>query len=334
MNSEECRRILGVPADAGPEAIRQAYLDLARVWHPDRFQSDEHLRRIAEKHFQEVNRAYTTLKNCRPAPAAAGTATAAAMEEPPGAPPEPAWAPPPAFRKPWRPDSLVQTALLAALVAAPFFAALKILPLLRVPVLDKDLIASRALQPRILAPSRIIGLSSDVRSAADMLTEWANGDLIDLWKPAGTSAPEARVASDPAPHIRSQRKPPAEPQAQETAAPPPASGTDLLPAGRGGAGELRLSNHSDLEAIVTLVSRNRITMRAVYIAPNSSATIHSIGIGVYDLHVDLGRGLDVEHLRFGSSRFTPTPLGPFQFAEITSENGVSGNRYDIVLNPR
>ena len=340
MNPEECRRILGVPADAGPEAIRQAYLDLARVWHPDRFQSDEHLRRIAEKHFQDVTRAYTKLKNCRPAPAAAGaartagTATATAVEEPPGAPPEPAGAPPPAFRKPRRPDSLAQTALVAALVAAPFFAAFKMLPLLRAPVLDMDLIASRALQPRILAPSRVIDASSDVRSAADMLTEWANGDLIDLWKPAGTSAPEARVASDPASHIRPQRKPPAEPQAQETAAPPPASGTDLLPAGRGGAGELRLSNHSDLEAIVKLVSRNRTTVRAVYIAPNSSATIHSIGIGVYDLHVDLGRDLDMEHLRFGSSRATPTPLGPFQFAEITSENGVSGNRYDIVLNPR
>jgi hypothetical protein len=340
MNPEECWRILGVPADAGPEAIRQAYLDLARVWHPDRFQSDERLRRIAEMHFQEVNGAYTTLKNYRPAPAAAGAAssagnaTATAMEEPPCAPPEPAWAPPPAFRKPRRPDSLVQTALVAALVAAPFFAAFKILPLLRVPVLDTDLIALRTFQPRILAPARIIDASSDVRSAADTLTEWANGNVIDLWKPAGTSAPEARVASDPAPHIRPERKPPAEPQAQRTGAPAPASGTDLLPAGRGGAGELRLSNHSDLEAIVKLVSRGRITARAVYIAPNSSATIHSIGIGVYDLHVDLGRDLDIEHLGFGSNRSTPTPVGPFEFAEITSENGVSGNHYDIVVNPR
>jgi hypothetical protein len=219
-------------------------------------------------------------------------------------------------------------------VAAPFFAASKILPLLRVPVLDTDLIASRAFQPRILAPSRILDASSDIRSAADTLTEWAHGDVIDLWKPAGTSAPEARGASDPAPHIRPERKPPAEPHAQETAVPPPASGTDLLPAGRGGAGELRLTNHSDLEAIVKLVSRSRTMVRAVYIAPNSSATIRSIGIGVYDLNVDLGRDLDREHLRFESSRSTPTPLGPFQFAEITSEGTVSGNRYDIVLNPR
>src|SRR5271157_418244 len=343
MNPEGCWQILGVAPGASPEAIRQAYLDLARVWHPDRFQSDEHLRRIAEEHFQEVNRAYTALKNYRPASAAAGAArtagkanaTATATEEPPGAPPEPAWGPPPpAFRKPRRPGSLVQAALGAALVAAPFFAVFKILPLLRVPVFDSDLIASRALQPRILAPSRIIDASSDLRSAANTLTEWANGGVIDLWKPAGTSAPQARIASDPTPPIRPERKPPAAQQAQKTVAPPPASGTDLLPAGRGGAGELRLSNHSDLEAIVELVGRNRTIVRAVYIAPNSSATIQSIGIGVYDLQVDLGRDLDREHLRFATRRFTPTPLGPFQFGEITSENGVSGNRYDVVLNPR
>src|ERR1035438_9925536 len=127
MNTEECWRILGVPADAGPEVIRQAYLDLARVWHPDRFQSDEHLRRIAEKHFQDVTRAYTKLKNCRPAPAAAGaartaaTATATAVEEPPGAPPEPAGGPPPAFRQPRRPDSLAPTALGGALGGGAFF---------------------------------------------------------------------------------------------------------------------------------------------------------------------------------------------------------------------
>jgi curved DNA-binding protein CbpA len=58
VSDKECRRILNVPADASPETIRQAYLDLARVWHPDRFQSDERLRKIAEEHLCEVNAAY------------------------------------------------------------------------------------------------------------------------------------------------------------------------------------------------------------------------------------------------------------------------------------
>jgi hypothetical protein len=251
------------------------------------------------------------------------------MEDPPYAPPEPVWTPPPFRRQPRRPVPLVRTVLVAALVAAPFFGAFEILPLLRVPVFDTDLIASRAFQPRILSPMSSIDASSDLRSAADALTEWAHGDAIDLWKPAGTIVPQPRVDSGPAPRIRPDPKQPVRPPA-----PPPPSGTDQLPDGRSGAGELRLSNQSDLEAIVKLVSRNRTIVRAVYIAANSGATIHSIGIGVYDLYVDLGRDLDTEHLRFGSSRFTPTPLGPFQFAEITSETGVSGNRYDVVLNPR
>jgi len=347
MNAEECRRILGVPADGGPKAIRQAYLDLARVWHPDRFQSDARLRRIAEEHFKQVNHAYTTLKNGRPSQTAtsatrtAGAATTMAdPPHPPHPPPEPAWTPPP-FRNHRRPgrrgwlkgDPLLQTVLVAALVSAPLFAAFKILPLLMVPVLDTDLIASRGIQPRILAPMRTIDASSDVRSAANAFTEWAHGDVIDLWKPAGTDAPPTRMPAGHALRIPPERKQPA-PPAPTPPAPPPASGADLLPAGRSGAGELRLANQSNLEAIVKLVTRQGATVRAVYIASNSSATLHSIGIGVYDLNVDLGRDLDTEHLRFRNSRITPTPLGPFQFAEITSDTGVSGNRYEVVLNPR
>src|ERR1039458_7401420 len=37
---------------------------------------------------------------------------------------------------------------------------------------------------------------------------------------------------------------------------------------------------------------------------------------VYFLYVDLGKDLDVEHLKFLSGRVTPTPLGPFQFLHI------------------
>jgi hypothetical protein len=352
MTAEECRRILGVAADARPEAIRQAYIDLARVWHPDRFQADERLRRIAEEHLQQVNQAYAALKNRGPFEAAAGaartgaqrstgTASAAATEDPPYAPPkpQPAWTPRrPAtpFRKPRLPYAAGRIAMVAALAAAPFFAALKVVPLLRVPVFDSDLAAAHAFQPRILTPMSSIDASSDLRTAADALTEWAHGDAVDLWKPAGTDTPRTQPASVSTASGPTASAMPARtrPVRKQPVAPPPANGAELLPAGRGGAGELGLSNHSDLEAIVELVNRGRGTTRAVYIAPNSSATIHSIGIGVYDLYVDLGHELDAEHLRFGTSRSTPAPLGPFRFAEITSDTGVSGNRYDVVLNPR
>ena len=337
MSPEDCRQTLGVSADAGPQAIRQAYIDLARVWHPDRFGSDARLRRLAEERFKQVNQAYTTLRDYRVAPSVDGTphetahTSATPMEDAPHAPPEPAWMPRAArrsssvFGKHGRFDSMGQYALIVLLVCAPFFAAFNIVPLLRTPFFDSELVATRAFRPRILEPMRSIDASGDVRTVANTLTEWAHGDVIDLWKPVGTEAPQTHTESTRAPRVRPLHK---------DVNPPPASGADLLPMGRGGAGELGLSNRSNLEAIVKLVGRNHTIVRAVYVAPNASTVIHSIGIGVYSLFVDLGHDLDVEHLRFESHRFTPTPLGPFQFAEITSEVGVSGNRYDVILSPR
>ena len=52
--------------------------------------------------------------------------------------------------------------------------------------------------------------------------------------------------------------------------PAPLNGADLIPAGRqSGVGELRLSNHTGLEAVFQLVSE-RVTRRVVYVAPNGS----------------------------------------------------------------
>ena len=346
MSPEDCRQILGVSAEAGPEAIRQAYIDLARVWHPDRFESDPRLRRIAEERFQQISQAYSQLKSQRrassPPPAAPRPEPkAATTEPPPPPPPQSAWTPPRptgrarrSFCRPVRFDSVNQYVLIGCLVAAPFLAAFKIVPLLRVPVFDADMATAHALRPRILEPMRSIDPSADVGAAADTISEWARGDVIDLWKPAGTEAPRTVVAAPaaappPAPH-RLERQP-----AESAApAPPPSNGADLLVPGRSGAGELLLANRSDLEAVVKLVSRNRTVVRAVYVAPESSALVGAIGVGVYNLDVDLGRDFDLEHLRFRKSRVTPAPIGPFQFAEITSDSGISGSRYEVVLNSR
>jgi len=41
---ERALEILGLGPDATPEAIKQAYRDLTKVWHPDRFQNDLRVR--------------------------------------------------------------------------------------------------------------------------------------------------------------------------------------------------------------------------------------------------------------------------------------------------
>jgi hypothetical protein len=358
MNVGDSLRILGVGPDSSPQQIRQAYQDLVRVWHPDRFQSDARLQQIAQEHLREINQAYAELKDYRPPapPRPAPPAPTAETTQPTAqVPPRPTYAPPrpsPRFRPRTRwpvrlPGAAPRAALVALLCAAPFLAAVQLVRLLRVPVMDANLIAARTLRPDVLAPMRIIDPSTDVRAAADMMTQWASGDALDLWKPtpaslqahfrrAPGSMPEA--PSQPTGELRKSQERRPRVTARPLPAPPEqphlASGSELIHAGRSsGAGYLRLSNHTNLEAIVKVVG-NRSTLRAIYIRPNENAILRSVKVGVYDLHVELGTDLDIERLQFRKNRYTPDPLGPFEFLEITSENGISGSHYDVALKPR
>ncbi len=52
-------KILGLEPGASPEEVRQAYRDLAKVWHPDRFSDkDSRLKEKAEAKTRELNEAY------------------------------------------------------------------------------------------------------------------------------------------------------------------------------------------------------------------------------------------------------------------------------------
>lgn len=53
---------LGLKTGAAPDEIKQAYRDLVRVWHPDRFAHDERLRLIAQDKLKEINGAYERLQ--------------------------------------------------------------------------------------------------------------------------------------------------------------------------------------------------------------------------------------------------------------------------------
>jgi hypothetical protein len=54
--------VLGVSSRATPEEIRLAYLDLVKVWHPDRFSHDLRLRRKAQEKLKDVNEAFEWIK--------------------------------------------------------------------------------------------------------------------------------------------------------------------------------------------------------------------------------------------------------------------------------
>ncbi len=63
MLPEEALEVLGLGAGATAVEIKEAYRDLVKVWHPDRFGSDLRLRGKAEEKLQQINHAHRVLQS-------------------------------------------------------------------------------------------------------------------------------------------------------------------------------------------------------------------------------------------------------------------------------
>jgi len=66
---EQPLRVLGLAPSATGQAIKEAYLDLVKVWHPDRFGSDPRLRAKAQEKLKDVNAAFEELRGYCPSDA-------------------------------------------------------------------------------------------------------------------------------------------------------------------------------------------------------------------------------------------------------------------------
>ena len=62
MTESDALRIFNLQAGCSAEEVRAAYLDLVKVWHPDRFQSDGRLTARAERELRDINEAYALLQ--------------------------------------------------------------------------------------------------------------------------------------------------------------------------------------------------------------------------------------------------------------------------------
>jgi WD40 repeat protein len=78
--------ILELPPGASLDEVKEAYRDLAQVWHPDRFANSPRLQQKALEKMKEINEAYDFLKSYQPP---------AARPEPPPRRPAPAQPEPP-----------------------------------------------------------------------------------------------------------------------------------------------------------------------------------------------------------------------------------------------
>ncbi len=59
-------RILGISPASSKDVVKQAYRDLAQVWHPDRFQHNDRLSEKAQRNLTRINEAYAFLKDYEP----------------------------------------------------------------------------------------------------------------------------------------------------------------------------------------------------------------------------------------------------------------------------
>jgi curved DNA-binding protein CbpA len=61
--AKEALDVLALRPGATPVEIKEAYRDMVKVWHPDRFGSDPRLRQKAEEKLKQINTAYRVLES-------------------------------------------------------------------------------------------------------------------------------------------------------------------------------------------------------------------------------------------------------------------------------
>jgi DnaJ-like protein len=312
---------------ASKEEIRQAYRDLVRVWHPDRFVNDPRLRLIAEEKLISINQAYTRLNRVQ----ISEPDIQSARDTKPHSPvPETrfarlsGWLQDLAPRRPSLSGWLfVRSAHLAVAAAGTIFLLTfgqsiiepfesKYSPL-------RQALRLQANNPPLQLPDALdvtrISRYSDVlpdSKAADVSPE-----LVSINRPAVNHQRTFRSAKDFSP-IRER----------------PQSGTIL--AGYGdlrGAGTLAIENQSGSDAVVILATASQpgMPLRSVYVRAEEKVTISGISTGVYVATANTGVKWESGNRRLRYDLAAPVRLGTFQFLQVVSPMGIECDQYKVVM---
>lgn len=327
MSRADCYGVLGVPPYASWEAVRQAYKDLVRVWHPDRFQSDPELQRKAAQQLQRINEAYLTLKNTYDS--AASPPEPAPQAAPQAATPEPRANVRPPFRgrRQRRSWSLgwrgpVKVLWFGTICLAALALSVAIFASLRVPRLESVLGPDGRPRPAIRTPggtTSVTELSQWARSQASSVLH-AIPRLGKDEPDGGDAGARSVTGTRAAPRITSN---PANRGA-------PANGTELLRARSSGGSQIWVSNQSSRDVVATLVEAETASpVRSIYIWAKSKVCLRHIGPGVYSLTAEVGDGWDELHDRFEGQRRILAKNGPFQCVNLTVGRDVSGQCFDV-----
>jgi hypothetical protein len=332
MPRVDCFRVLGVHPGASWEEVRQAYKDLVRVWHPDRFQSDPQLQDRAEQQLQRINEAYFTLRSnvfggrqpeAAPPPKPSGPAPTVNASPRPGGGPD-------RFPRKLRLGRPIKAAWLGLVCLAPLAIGILLVDALRLPALESLMLQDGPSGPAILVPSRSVSPLGGVPATADALSIWARGKAMDLWKSIpkvgeGQSERLVETANSTVDQRDTGTVPPGTPE----------NGTELLRTRMSGGSELWVSNGTSKDAVAKLVEADTVSpVRVVYIQAKNKVCIRHIAPGLYDLLAEIGENLDPDHVRFQTKRHALERSGPFQCFDVSSTQGTWGPKYKVVLGAR
>jgi hypothetical protein len=326
MNSERSFEILQLKPHASAEEIRQAFLDLVQVWHPDRFAGNSRLQEIAENRLREINEAYRILQTATPIgeprpeaqeatetlrgshfmhPPEASTTNRGLIEpEAMPAAPQSAISTGDAVRR----KLAVRTIAVALLVLAVGIGTDRLYDALRTPVgsLDRMLADIRRVDAEIgpaLAgagygwrfdmPQGLAPMFDSRRSAPG-----AGGRSISVSR--GTS----RVDANP-------EIPPGAPIPQSFV--------------RGGEGEIELRNETEADATLVLMTTRAPgrVLKSSSLPSGGGAIIRGLSPEIYSLDVT-----------FADYPRSPVHLGPFVIVQTVTAQGIVADRYEIRLRPR
>jgi DnaJ-like protein len=293
----ECCKILGIAPDAGANEIRQAYLDLVQVWHPDRFQGGR-LKRQVQERLQGINRAYADL-------------TADPDPTPPSQPASP---------------GLDQMAISWLRTAGPWRSALLAGGLLTVALVLFTL--------AYFVAKRGAGASGrvDHQNPQQALSGNAGTAVESTAGPPDQSTARPGVAA-PRPAAPSKRSRRVEPQPDNEAPSQPPTGELDRASAPLGAGKLTILNPTALDAFARVVpqSGGSGAVRAIYIRAAESYSISDLPAGRFLVYVDFGSDWLARKRRFAKEQRQSDPIGPFNYVQILSTKGVGSDDYHIAL---
>jgi hypothetical protein len=285
--------ILQLKLGASPLEIQQAYRDLVRVWHPDRFAHDPRLQKIAEQRLKEINTAYIALEKLhREAPLDEKITFDRRVHSWPRTSPR-SWGAP----QPGAVTALWFAILLTAIsVTAVRLYAFWNAPMRALAFIGEDARRHIALWAGPSLADAFYGWNGIVPQSMDRFVGFYEATAPPDRRDVKVSRTSTKVA------LRSD----------------PSAGF------RAGIGEIQVHNRTDEDTVVLLTTKRArsFTLRKTTVAPQGDVTLGGLGSDLYMVDVT-----------FPNGRRPQMRLGPFVMVQTETAAEKTADRYEITLKP-